>query len=214
MINFLLYIIVFLCLFFVLIEFIRLFEKKSNRFDIYFGSVGSGKSTYASKLAYQYQKKGIKVLSNFNIKGCKEFDYKDLGTFNITDCLIIIDEAGIDFDNRNFKDNFTKSMVRFFKTHRHYNVDIVVFSQDWEDMDKKLRKLATKLYEIKKSYFPFTFKRRQIKKYIGINEMDGQIQELYEYIPFSSRYTLGFKYWKLFDSYERVELPNKDFINW
>jgi len=206
--------LVFFGFFLVIVEILRLFEKKSNRFDIYFGSVGSGKSTYAAKLAFQYLKKKIPVLSNFSIMGCLQFDYKDLGLIDVSNCLIIIDEAGIDFDNRNFKDNFTKSMVRFFKTHRHYNVDIVIFSQDWEDMDKKLRKLATKLYEIKKSYFPFTFKRRQIKKFIGINEMDGQIAELYEYVPLSSRYTIGFKYWRLFDSYERVELPKKEFSKW
>ena len=43
-------------------------------FDVYFGAPGSGKSTMACRLARQALKKGIKVFSNVEIKGCLELD--------------------------------------------------------------------------------------------------------------------------------------------
>ena len=54
---------------------------------------------------------------------------------------VIIDEAGIEYNNREFKD-FSKKSLYFYKYHRHYQLAVDVFSQGFDDMDKKIRTLA------------------------------------------------------------------------
>ena len=207
----LLYIIVFL-----IILYIYLYKKQKhgNIFNTYFGVPGSGKTTFAAKISQNYLKQGIKVYSNVPIKDTFAFEKTDLGKFDMSNSLIIYDEVGIDFNNRNFKNNLTPEMLYLFKYHRHYNIDIVIFSQSYRDMDLKLRDLSTKYFLMKKSIIPFLFTSRQIKKYIGINKEQQQIDDLYDFVPFSLKYTYGPRYWKYFDSYERKELPDKDFTKW
>lgn len=53
-----------------------------------FGLPGSGKSTYLAKIAKGYLKKGIKVYSNFYVKGCYHLDFDDLGVHDYSDCAI------------------------------------------------------------------------------------------------------------------------------
>lgn len=182
----------------------------SYDFDIYFGSPGSGKTTFAAYLASQALKKGIPVYSNVPIKGCFEIKKSDIGYVHLENALLIWDEAGIDFDNRNFKSNFTYEQVRWFKLYRHYKMQIAIFSQSFEDMDKKLRVLSNHQYLVKHipllPYFPF---RRTINKYIGINEDTKQVQDSYEFVPFSRKFILGFRYWKMFDSYSAPHLETK-----
>ena len=65
----------------------------------YFGLPGSGKTTFLTMLA---QKELIKmqkgkscykhVLTNFYCYGCEKIDYKDLGSYEIEDSLILLDE--------------------------------------------------------------------------------------------------------------------------
>ena len=180
-------------------------------FDVYFGAPGSGKSTMACRLARQAIKKGIKVYSNVEIKGCLELDPRaDIGRFDISNGLVIVDEAGIDFNNRNFK-SFTQEMNRWFKLYRHARCDVVIFSQSYEDMDKKLRLLANRYFLVEKSILPKFIRVRRITKKIAINEADKQIIDSYDFVPFSRRLYFGPKYWKHFDSYIMPEYPQK---NW
>ena len=65
-------------------------------FDVYFGAPGSGKSTMACRLALQALKQRRKVYSNVEIKNCLELDPRaDIGKYEISNGLVIIDEAGI-----------------------------------------------------------------------------------------------------------------------
>lgn len=188
-----------------------IFFKPGNRFDIYFGVPGCGKSTFAAWLSKGRLKKGKTVHSNVDIKGCYEVTKEDLGVYDISDTLLILDEAGIDFDNRNFKNNMPLHRLNFFKKHRHYNVDIAVFSQDFEDMDKKLRKLATRYFLIRKSWVPFCISRKMIGKKIDINKDTGEIIERYYFVMFSRRLIFAPLVWKMFNTHERELLPKKDF---
>ena len=75
--------------------------------------------------------------------------------YSTSDALVIIDEITIDADNRAFK-SFKQESVNFFVYHRHYNCDVLYFTQQWDAVDKKIRNLTQSLYRIKKSYlFPF-----------------------------------------------------------
>lgn len=50
---------------------------------------------------------------------------------------LIIDEAGLEYDNR--KMAMTTDEIYFFKYHRHYQLDVDFFSQGL-DVDIKIRK--------------------------------------------------------------------------
>ena len=118
------------------------------------------------------------------------------------DCLLVIDEVGLEYDNRGFKTNFSPDTLKLFKKHRHKHIDIVIFSQDYEDMDKKLRKLSTRMYLIKKSILPFFIKTKMISKQIGIDKETKQIIDNYCFVPFGSSYIYMPKTWKSFDSFD------------
>lgn len=179
-------------------------------FDVYFGAPGSGKSTMACRLARQALKKGIDVYSNVEVKGCYNLDPRaDIGKYDITNGLVIIDEAGIEYNNREFK-SFSQAQNKWFKLYRHARCDIVIFSQSFEDMDKKLRLLANRYFLVERSILPKFIRCRRITKKIAINDIDRQIIDAYDFVPFSRRLYFGPKYWKFFDSYAMPEYPQKE----
>jgi len=194
-------------------------KHRKVRFDIYFGVPGSGKTTFAAYLTRKSisknKKKNKRILSNVPIKGAYSVSKQDIGHFQIQDCDLLLDEAGIDYNNRNYN-KFTDDETYFFKYHRHYNVNISIFSQDYEDMDKKLRKLATRYFIVKKSIFPGFVYRREIKKKIGIDKMTKQIIDEYSFtfFLFGTKYIYCPKLWKMFNSYDYKVLPHKDFKKW
>lgn len=179
---------------------------------LYFGLPRSGKSTYAAKLAKKALTAGRAVYSNFPIRGTFQITKDDIGKYLMEDCLIIIDEAGVDFDNRKMK--MTDEQVYFFKNHGHYQADIAFFSQS-TDVDIKIRKLAVCHYEIKR--FPLIRDLSYIKtigRKIGIDDSTHQETEMFYYVHFLAG---GIKlfwrrpYYKLFDTRYRHELPAKAF---
>lgn len=146
---------------------------------LYFGPPGCGKSTMAAKLIKKAPRLYDHVYSNFLCAGARYFNAKDIGTFQFPEhSLVIIDEAGIEFNNRQFK-SFGKDLVYFFKMHRHYKIDIVLFSQSWEDTDITIRRLAVDLYNMKK-VGNFSISRR-VKMYVGLDEQTHQLVDAYEF---------------------------------
>ena len=100
-----------------------------------FGLPGSGKSTYLARIARQNIRRGVKVYSNFFIAGTYTLDFDRLGLDDYSDCVMLIDEISLFCDSRDWK-KFTPAAKYFFTNHRHYNVDIYVCSQSYEDMDR------------------------------------------------------------------------------
>lgn len=196
--------ILYICLF-ILLKIYSLFKiKNNNLFDIYFGVPGCGKSTLATDYAIKYLKKGGKVFTmNIDIPGATSLNKNDLScnNFELRDSLLIIDESGIDFNNRNFKTNFDNDTLKFFKYHRHFNVDVMVFSQSYSDMDLKLRNLATRLFVLKRSLIPFFIVSKTISKRIDIDSNTKQIIDSYSFLFLSSRYVYMPKTWKYFNSF-------------
>jgi len=209
--------------------------------NVYFGIPGSGKTTYAAylakiasyrTLAYRIKQKFSKsaivqflfrnarepldVYSNVPILGTYQLDpLHDLGFYLVSDGKIIIDEAGIEYNNRNFK-TFPQDAIYWFKYHRHYECSVKVFSQSYEDMDVTLRRLAQNYYVVKKSLIPYCIVFRQIKRKVGIDDNTHQIIDKYYFLPLG----LGSKrifcppLWKLFNSYSRREMPEKEWTVW
>ena len=105
---------------------------------MYFGLPRSGKTTYATAIAVETAKaieKGKSryksVYTNFPVahKGVYKIDpARDLGNYEITDSLIIIDEATLVVDSREHK-NFDKRLRAYFFLHGHWRVDIILLAQ-------------------------------------------------------------------------------------
>ena len=195
---------------------LNLFKKreKPKTITVYFGVPGSGKTTLAALFTKKALKNNHTVFSNVPIVGSYSYvPFDDLGVNQIEDCLLLLDEASLEFNNRNFK-TFPKSCIEFFKLHRHYGVAVDVFSQSYEDMDITIRRLATKFIVVRKSILPYFISTRSAKAVIDINEEDKQFISGYTWQPFSRRWWFMPPAWKLFDSYDAPKLKNKQWEKW
>lgn len=182
--------------------------------SIYFGVPGAGKTTFAAWLARRDIRREIPVWSNVPISGTLKLDPKtDIGNYMISCGRVIIDEAGIEYNNREFK-TFSNKALYFYKYHRHYQLAVDVFSQGFDDMDKKIRTLAQKLYVVKRSILPWFVYRRQIKKRVGINELSKEIIDEYYFVPWSRKYIFCPPLWRMFNTISRVQFPVKDWEKW
>lgn len=176
---------------------------------LFFGSPGCGKSTLACKLMY-YSDAEHKF-SNFDNDLSHKIDFKMIGQFAFPDGSdIYIDEAGIDFNNRNYK-NLSQNAIEYFKLHRHFKNDIILFSQSWEDTDVTLRRLTDQLWYVRRRG-PFTTCRK-LRKAVRVNKETEQIIDGYKFaglgwnfLPpplYEKTFFMFFRrpYFKHFDSY-------------
>ena len=139
--------------------------KYRNPFKLYmvFGKKGSGKTTLMTKLAYKYEKKGWTVYSDTEIPGVRVFRIDDFGNYQFDPrSCILIDEVGLIWDNRNFK-NFPERVKVYFKYQRQYRCVCYLFSQSF-DIDKKIRDLTDHLYIVQNFFNCFSIARRVTKK--------------------------------------------------
>ena len=210
--------------------------------NVYFGVPGSGKTTFAAYLTKwalheniiirlcrrfnnpisrlilksKFLKRRIDVYSNVPITGAYKLDAKkDIGFYHIENAKIIIDEAGIEYNNRNFK-TFPPESIYFYKYHRHYETSVDVFSQSYEDMDITLRRLAQNFYVVRKSLVPFCVVARRIRRKVGVDENTKQIADLYAMglAILDTKRIFSPPLWKLFNSFSRKELEHKEWEVW
>lgn len=181
---------------------------------VIFGVPGSGKTTHSAKMARYWLKKGVPVFSNFPIKGCYQLEKKVVGTVDFGPSVLILDESSIEYNSRNFKSNFNDASLYWWKMARHYRAfEIYVYSQSFDDMDLVLRRLCVDMFIVNK--FPFNIIRvKKIRKVIDIDKTTHQVIDQYAFVPFSSRFILGRRYWKYFDSYECKPLPPVVRVPW
>lgn len=178
--------------------------------SLYFGIPGAGKTTFAAYLAKKDLKKGIKVFSNVPITGTLQFEKVDIGKTMMTDGRLIVDEAGLAYDNR--KMSMNDDEIYFYKYHRHYQMNVDFFSQGL-DVDIKIRKLARHIYLIRPSIIPYFVERKEIGRRVGIDDMTHQIIDEYFFKPgLKLIYTPPL--WKLFNTYSRKPLPEKVWQKW
>lgn len=201
------------------VVFHLLTKKYINPYKLYmvFGKKGSGKSTLMTRLAVQHIKKGWTVYctENINVTGVRLFDVAMIGKRSFdSHSLVLIDEVGMIWDNRDFK-NFANSVRDWFKLQRHYQCKVYLFSQSF-DIDKKLRDLTDGLYLCQTKARVITWAKR-IHRSIVLTESEAdresRISENLEFDsilswPFGGRIlTFIPKYAKYFDSHA---VPKKD----
>lgn len=150
--------------------------------SVYFGCPGSGKTTLACREILKAQKDYCYTFANF---GCKCADFDDVDLFDLgrwtfpPGSYIAIDEAGIEYNNRKFK-SLSQETIKWFKLHRHFQCDVSVWSQSWDDMDVTLRRLADRLYYIKR-IGPFSMLRRVYKR-VTVDKETEQIIDGYKMV--------------------------------
>lgn len=184
-----------------------------------FGKKGSGKSSLLAKLAVQYQKAGWPVFSTEHIPGCYLVDYNDIGFVEFPeDSVLLVDEVGMIWDNRNFK-SFKPEVRDWFKLQRHRRVKVYLFSQTF-DVDKKIRDLTDDMYLVEKRLRVFSYAKRILKKTVlnkSTAESPAKLDEDLQFDSFlffwcgSRRLTFIPKYVKYFDSFVCDPLEVKDF---
>lgn len=161
-------------------------------------------------------KRPVKIWSNVEVSGAYQLDARnDIGKYHIADGTLIIDEAGIEFNNRNYK-SFPQDAIKFFKLHRHYGVDVHVFSQSFEDMDITIRRLAQQFFLIKRSLIPGFIVVKKIYKRVGIDANTHQLVDCYSFgLPLlDTQWIYSPPLWKLFNSYSVDSLPEKHWTRW
>lgn len=202
--------------------------KYSNPYKLYmvFGKKGSGKTTFMCKLALKYSKKkwfkkSRPVYCNTYVPGTYYFEAEDIGIYHFPEnAVILIDEVGLIWDNRDFK-NFKNHVRDYFKYQRHYKHTVYLFSQSF-DIDKKLRDLTDHMYLIMNFFNCFSLARR-ITKTITITHADKNStgeSKLVDDLQFDSillfflgtvKLTYIPKYVKYFDSFDTKQLPLKKY---
>lgn len=185
-----------------------------------------GKTYYATLQALKVMqaiKKGKtskdKVFSNYPIydKKLGSTLFWNAGTidYNITDSLIIIDEAYRDYSSRKWQ-KFTTDEHTFFATNGHNNNDLYFIVHGINRLDPVIREMADMYYFIKKMHLPFMNRPLWFKIENFVDEIE--ISQRYsknshhgvEYNRFNKRVANAYNT----HFFRNVEVPNEVYLTW
>lgn len=196
-----------------------------------FGLTGAGKSTFLAWCADRAQRfkplsvgfapaGGVslqdvrsadykRIYSNFPLLGCYPLEWDELGVFEYSDCLILIDEIMMLCDSRQWK-QYPENIKYFMSHHRHYHTDIIFCSQSYKDTDIRIRNLAQQFLYIERAG-AFT-RVSPIHHFMDIKQ--GSIDDWYEKGGrLASRYIRRSRLYHMFDSHSKkplFALPDKN----
>ena len=186
----------------------------------YFGLPGCGKSTFLAKFARQYINQGypVYVLAESPVDGCYLIHWQDIGRYDMSDSVILIDEVSLYADNRDYRE-FTRILKQFFVLHRHYHCDIIWFTQQYDGVDRKIRELTTCLYYVRSagrlSYAVridrFIHVEKEQKEICVGYKISGIFRVLFGWLNHSIQLCYRPRYYRYFDSYKSPRLPKRQF---
>ena len=138
---------------------------------LYSGTPGSYKSFHAVKESIWWLKHGYNVIANFPINYSHYLHKSIKGNFTFIQSndltvdfliqyavdhhypgrkpqtLIVIDEASIKFNAREFNKSDRLDWINFFANHRHFNYDVILVTQSDIMIDKQIRQLIEHEYK-------------------------------------------------------------------
>lgn len=182
-----------------------------------FGKKGSGKSCLMVREIIKHQKKGWICYTDLpvNIPGVRRFNPEDLKKCTPEEhSFICIDEGGILFDNRNFK-NFDSGWTFWFKMQRHYKCKVMINSQAF-DVDLKIRNLTDSMI-LQSNIGNIISVSRPISRIVRVVEASADSESrIADDLKIGGLFSWKFyympKYFKYFDSFakpEREIIPGK-----
>lgn len=191
----------------------------------YFGLPGCGKTTKFVQLAvkesrlidrgksrYKYIVGNIDLV---NVPHYNKINFQTLGKIGYPDALVLIDEASLECDSRDFK-NFARHTLEYFLLHRHWNNDVHLFSQQWNGIDLKIRAITNKVVYLHKSPILRFLTRETTIRYgvvipkIGENKGGEICMGYFDPGPVAKFFEPRFircPYYKYFDSWTRPNIP-------
>lgn len=194
---------------------------------IFWAKPRKGKTYTATLWALEYMSKikrgktsKDKVFSNYPI-----FD-KKLGStlfwnaqtidYNVTDSLIIIDEAYRDYSSRKWQ-GFTTDEHTFFATNGHNNNDIIFIVHGINRLDPVIREMTDSYYLIKKFCLPFSEKPLFFKVEVYADEIEIAMR-------YSNRRSTHGAYYQRFKKrvaqaynthfFREINEPNIEYLSW
>lgn len=149
---------------------------------LYSGTPGSFKSYHAVAECLTALRRGKNVITNFPLAYEKKlkkvsgvYEYVDNMKLTVSylidfantyhkqsvkaQTLIVIDEASIKFNSREFSRKDRLEWINFFANHRHFNFDIILIAQQDRMLDRQIRCLIETEYKhrVLKNYKAFGF---------------------------------------------------------
>lgn len=184
-----------------------------------FGKKGSGKTTNLTKLALDHKKNGWTVYCTDDIPGTYFIPYDKIGFVELEEnSLLLIDEAGMVYDNRDFK-KFKNETRDWFKLQRHRKVKVILFSQTF-DIDIKLRNLTDEMYLVTNKLRVFSYGKKINRKIIITKATAECASSIADELSYESLFwfwcgsrmlTYIPKYIKYFDTYKAGKLEEYHF---
>ena len=191
---------------FILILIVNLNKVREGEMVVIFANIGAGKTTYLARYAQKELKKIRKgkskykhVISNTPISGTIYVPNirKLIETTAPEHTLILVDEAGIVWNNRKMK--ITDKEIEYLKLIRHYDSKMIAISQSYDDIDITIRRIYTSMFLLER--FPYITLIKPIRKYVTIEPETEQIIDGYNFRSiFSWRFLLRPRYFKYFDT--------------
>jgi len=206
----------FLCVFIPIFCFGLYARRFANPYKntFIFGKKGSGKSTLMIKYMLKYKRKGWNIYTD--IKDCIVPGVRiirnahELSNFiPEKNSALFLDEVGISFDNRGYKD-FSGGLRDFFKLQRKYKIAVFQNSQAY-DVDKKIRDCVDGML-LQSCISGVIGITRPIYKSVTLTAPDGdhesRIAEQLKFAPiWKWKLTWLPRYFKYFDSFDAPPRP-------
>lgn len=176
--------------------------------SLYFGLPRSGKTAYATWLAIHesiliHSGKSIyeRVIVNWpiNFPGIIYSNYQYIKSHMIgRHSLIIIDEAQLDFSDRGYK-SFSSADIEFFTMHGHYQYDIILITQQWDGVDRKIRVLLNDVYYVKKGHYGYSHIYP-----VKFNIIIPKRKENFSSNPNIGQIIQGYEHWSIWESIKHI----------
>lgn len=198
--------------------------------SIYFGLPRTGKTTHFAMTVFRELsliKQGKSSytcvcgnVKDINLEGYHYITFDMLGKYDFSDCLILIDEATIEADSRQYK-VWSKDKTEFFVLHGHWRCSLQLYVQIYNRTDKTIRDITNNLYYMWKPFLVGKWFTRYIRIPFGITvpkkskqEADGDSTEIPMgyYAPsiidkLFAPYLYRPRWYKYFDSWNKPILP-------